>query len=179
MFCYRKPRPTCKFAHRTFPRTSLLCRHCTYHIDHFPPGQLLYLERGQHSSNGFRNIKPRYLTVDFNFFPYKVRVETYKSLPPSAVESITEEHSLTCSRFMLTSSSGTPNLRRSCLAFLRESRRRSASVPVTVFFTGWGSLSSCSEEAAAYQCHHLIVFPSLIFGYFPLLMPHIYSISHT
>lgn len=45
-----------------------------------------------------------------------------------------------------TSSSGTPNLRRSCLAFFRERRRRSASVPVTVFLTGWGSLSSCPQN---------------------------------
>lgn len=43
---------------------------------------------------------------------------------------------------VFTSSSGTPNLRRSCLAFFRESLLRSASVPVTVFLTGCGSLSS-------------------------------------
>lgn len=41
-----------------------------------------------------------------------------------------------------TSSSGTPNLRNSCLAFFSESLLRSASVPVTVFLAGCGSLSS-------------------------------------
>uniref|UniRef100_A0A6B0UCN7 Uncharacterized protein n=1 Tax=Ixodes ricinus TaxID=34613 RepID=A0A6B0UCN7_IXORI len=36
----------------------------------------------------------------------------------------------------LISSSGTPNFLSSCLALLSDRRRRSASVPVTVFFTG-------------------------------------------
>lgn len=47
----------------------------------------------------------------------------------------------------LTSSSGTPNLRSSCLAFFRESLLRSASVPVTVFLAGCGSLSSWKTTA--------------------------------
>lgn len=56
----------------------------------------------------------------------------------------------------LTSSSGTPNLRSSCLAFFSESLLRSASVPVTVFFTGCGSLSSCKitrNKLVSITCH--------------------------
>lgn len=97
------------------------------------------------------------------------------SLPPSTAESSNEEnHIFIYYWVMLTSSSGTPNLRRSCLAFFSESRRRSASVPVTVFFTGWGSLSSCSEKGTAYEFLHIIIFPKIIFRYFLLPIPHIY-----
>lgn len=103
--------------------------------------------------------------VDFNFLT--TRLEKRTPLPPSAAEAINEDNFVfICYRFRLTSSSGTPNLRRSCLAFLRESRRRSASVPVTVFFTGWGSLSSCSEKDTACEQLHVKIFPRAIFRCF-------------
>lgn len=79
-----------------------------------------------------------------SFLIYTIGMKTHILLWKQAVNN--KGGNLIIQHDELTSSSGTPNLRSSCLAFLSESLLRSASVPVTVFLTGWGSLSSWGNK---------------------------------
>lgn len=111
-------RPSGELAHRPLPWARLLRGHGSHHVDHLPSRELLDLNR---------------ITSVCEFRRHS------KSICDMSLTECNEN----CQP---TSSSGTPNLRSSCLAFLSDSLLKSASVPVTVFFTGCGSLSSWTWE---------------------------------
>lgn len=117
MFSNREARPSGKLAHWPFTWTRLLCGHGSHHVNYLPSWKLLYLNEAE------------CLWMSESEW-IKVCCQSYKLV-------------INCG---LTSSSGTPNFRSSCLAFLSESLLKSASVPVTVFLTGCGSLSSWKSK---------------------------------